>query len=127
MLGYVPKKYRDAMKEASKHLYPRDNKLVPTTKLYSLNITINDLDIDFNFNDQLFEQYVKDLETFNRGYYQAKRKVDQQFAVSLEDAYKTFLAKLYLEYGETFGPVFDAWADMANSFKFTGCDTSCVA
>ena len=128
IMNELPKDYRDAMKEASKHMYSPKNTEVPNMNLYSLNITFNDLDIDFNFNDQLFEQYASDVMKFQQGYEQAKHRLGEQFGVNLADAYKTFLAKLYLEYGETFGPVYDAWADYVNSLDMgDSCDTACVA
>ena len=117
----MPVKYRDTIGRVSRPYY--ESKVLPNNvKLYHLNITIDDLDIDFGFNDKLFEDYMEAYEDYQRSYQREHHKLQRQFEIDLGNAYKTYLSKIYMEFGQQLAPVFDYLEDAVSP-----CDPLCVA
>ena len=70
---------------------------------------------------------MNDYYEFNRYYHNAHMQVEEQFNEDLYNAYKTAIAKIYLDYGETFTPIYEAYEEVVDSSKvdMSQCDTDC--
>lgn len=74
-----------------------------------MNLTFGGEDIDISFDEDEFMDFWKDFEKFEKNKHKAEKKVHKQFEKDLKEAYKTTLAKIYLDFGETFTPIAEAY------------------
>lgn len=92
-----------------------------------LDFTFGDTDYNITIDTEELSEFVNDAYKFSESYHEGKEQLDQQFAQDLYNAYKTAIAKIYLDYGETFTPLYEAYAEVLDSSKVdtSQCDTDC--
>lgn len=92
-----------------------------------LNFTFGNKEYDITFDDSEFSDFVNDFYKYTQEYEKQKKKVDEEWQKDFYNAYKTAIAKIYIEYGETFTPLYKAYYDYVKSTIITGenCDGDC--
>ena len=129
ILSTIDPAYRTAIKAA---LNPYYKKMamgqMPSYKiLVELDLIFGDTQIEIDFDEKVFAEFLQDFAEFQQMYEREKRAVQQQFLRDMQTAHQVAQAKAYLEFGETFAPLYEAYAEAMNSYKVNeNCDRQCA-